>query len=616
MALPTFRYLRGSQTLEETRFALTLPDMPISEAVSISPDGRWIAYSARDGASTSVFARPINSEAATKLLGTEGAGRLFWSPDNNWIAFFAGGRLKKVEPTGGAAQVICDTADFLGGSWNTENTIVFASSKGLQRVSAAGGDPALITGLDGQAGSSKPQEPYFLPDGRHYVYTAVQGSGSAIYAGSLDSKDTTRLIAAQSNVVYAEPGYLIYHRDGTLYAQPFNAKKLALTGEAIRIADKMPYGTTGAGAFAASQTGILIFRNNPPSSNPATGSGTLNVVSTPLLWVDRSGLKLEQAAAQAAWAGLNLSPDGKHAAVHRHDPEGGDIWIFETGKDTPSKFTFDATQDNSMPVWSPDGMRIAFGSRRNGKWGLYLKHADNTRADELLLESGGPALPMDWSPDGKLLVYCITDPKTSGDIWALPITDASGEKKPMPVLQTTSDERNPQISPDGKWMAYSSDETGRSEIFIKSFPYGPAKIQVSVNGGVFPRWRRDGKELYFMNLVSLGAMMASDIRTNGSSIQRDVPHMLFQSIYVNSSHPGGQNHAYAVTGNGQRFLIPQFENPGALYNAGTVARGRAGTLTTLFPEILRDRHATASPAATSTTPLMVVLNWTSNLKRN
>ena len=202
-------------------------------------------------------------------------------------------------------------------------------------------------------------------------------------------------------------------------------------------------------------------------------------------------------------------------------------------------------------------------------------------------------MPMSWSPDGKLLVYWTNDPKTAGDIWALPLT---GEKKPVVILQTTADERHPQVSPDGKWIAYSSNETGRSEIYIKSFPEGPAKIQVSVNGGVFPRWRHDGKELYFMSLVSLGNLMASDIRVAGPSVQRDVPRVLFQSVFANGAH-AGQYHAYAVSANGQRFLIPQYETPPALYAAGVVARGRGATLVTLLPAVIADRHAATAPAS-------------------
>jgi len=612
MALPTVRYYRGADKPPETRFVVTVPDMPVPEAVSISPDGRWIAFSARDASSTALFVRPLITAEPTKLVGTEGAGRLFWSPDSRSIAFFAGGKLKKVDAVGGAPQNICETPDLLGGTWNSEGVIVFASSQGLQRVLAIGGEPSPIQAA-GAAGTAteKRQEPYFLPDGRHYLYLAAseKPSGAAIFAGALDSKDATRLVSAQSNAVYAA-GHLFYHREGTLYAQAFNPGKLSLSGEAVRIADKIPYGTTGAAAFAASQTGILIFRNNSQLQTPGGPAANAGMPSVPLLWVDRSGKKLEQAAMPDAWAGLDLSPDGKRVAVHRHDANGGDIWIFEAGTETPSKFTFDATQDNSMPTWSPDGTQIAFGSRRNGKRGIYLKLSNNTRNEELLIETETPAMPMSWSPDGKLLVYWTNESKTSGDIWAVPLT---GEKKPIAILQTPADERNPQVSPDGKWIAYSSNETGRSEIYIKSFPDGPAKIQVSVNGGVFPRWRHDGKELYFMSLVSLGNFMASEIRVTGSSIQRDVPRVLFQSVFVNGGHSAGQYQAYAASANGQRFVIPQFESPQALFAAGAVARGRGATLNIVFGGIAADRRASGTPAISSAAPITVVLNWNAAL---
>jgi hypothetical protein len=218
LTLPAFRYLRGSNGADETRFAMNLPDMPAPEAVSISPDGHWIAYSGRDGGTSFVFARAIGSETPAKLLGTEGAGRLFWSPDSKWIGFFAGGKLKKIEAAGGPPQNICETQDLLGGTWNSEDTILFASSKGLQRVMAAGGEPSAVP--VGDTAGVKRIEPSFLPDGRHYLYLggAAQGSESAIYGGSIDSKDSTLLVKAESNAVYAEPGYLLYHREGTLYA--------------------------------------------------------------------------------------------------------------------------------------------------------------------------------------------------------------------------------------------------------------------------------------------------------------------------------------------------------------------------------------------------------------
>jgi Tol biopolymer transport system component len=583
--------------------------MPAAEAVSISPNGRLVAYSARDGSSTSVFVRPIAVEFAQKLPGTEGAGRLFWAPDNRTIAFFANGQLKRIEADGGRPQSICETPDLQGGSWNEENTIIFASTQGVMRVLATGGQPTpLPKAQEARA------EPLFLPDGHHYLFlsSSDKPENSAIFAGSIDSADATRLVAAQSNAVYAEPGYLLYHQRGTLYAQAFNAKSLSLSGEPLRVAEGLPYGKGGAAAFAASQTGVLIYRNNPPSSISAGGStvGAL-LPRTPLIWVDRSGRKAEETGEASSWAGVDLSPDGRRSAVHRHDAEGGDVWLFETGVTAPSKFTFNAAQDNSSPVWSPDGTHIAFGSKRGGKSGLYLKLSDNTRNEELLIESDAAAAPMAWSPDGKLLVYSTQDPKTAGDIWALPIADT---KKPIAILQTSADERNPQVSPDGKWIAYSSNESGRTEIYIKSFPEGPAKIQVSVDGGVFPRWRRDGKELYFLNPLSLGNMMATEIRVSGSSVQRSVPQALFPTQFVSGIHPGGLYHAYAVSGNGQRFLINQFDTPRALFENGAVARGRGATLTTLLPSIIADRHSTGSSALGSA-PITVVMHWTALLPK-
>ncbi len=623
LAILAFRSFQSPPVGEETRFLVSVPDMPVPEAVSISPDGRWIAYSGRDTASTSVFVRPMGSEASQKLVGTEGAGRLFWSPDSRWIAFFAGGTLKRVEAIGGPPQSICETADLLGGAWNAEGVIVFASSKGLQRVLAAGGEPTPIEiAASGEAGDNAdsagsppqsgntPREPFFLPDGRHFLYLA----GAAIFAGELDSNETTRLVTAESNAAYAEPGYLLFHREGTLYAQSFDPDSLELSGEAIRIADKIPYSTTGAAAFSASQTGVLLFRNNPQLQAGAAATGA--ILNAPLVWVDRSGTRIEQAAAPAGWAGLNLSPDGKWTAVHRHDGNGGDIWNFEAGSDTPSRFTFDATQDNSMPVWSPDGRRIAFASRRNGKWGLYVKIADNTRAEELVIESELATMPMSWSNDR--LVYWTSDPKTAGDVWSVALSPAAGDKNASPVLETPADERNPQVSPDGKWLAYSSNESGRSEIYIRPFPEGPGKIQVSVNGGVFPRWRGDGRELYFLSLVSLGAMMQSEIRVAGSSVQRDVPRMLFQPINVNGFHSAGPYHAYAVSGNGQRFLIPQFANLQSIPGVGGGGGGATTTaaIASVLPAVLADRNAAASSSGTSAAPITVVFNWTSALKGN
>ena len=602
LAIPTFLYLRGSNTPDPTRFLVNIPDMPVPEAVAISPDGQSIAYSARDTRSTGLFVRSIDSLASTKVAGTEGAGRLFWSPDSKSVAFFASGQLKRVGVAGGLPSNICETPDMMGGTWNADNVIVFASSKGLYRVRADGGEPSPIAGA-----AEKPdnrREPFFLPDGRHYLYLTGSGTSAAIQVGQLDSTATTQIIAANSNPVYVDPGYLLYHRDGTLYAHSFSARKLAVSGEAIRIADGIPNSSGGGGAFSASQSGILIYRSMPPApSGPAVGQST--VVPNPLLWVDRSGRKIQQLGPQEGWVGVDLSPDGKRVAVHRHDSDGGDIHIFEPGLELPVRFTFEAGQDNSSPVWSPDGKKIAFGSRRDGKWGLYTKLSDNTGTEDLLQQSESPIVPMSWTRDN-VLVYTTRTLKTASDIWYLRL--GSEKKEPIAFLQNAADERHPQVSPDGKWIAYSSNNSGRSEIYIRPFPSGPGLIQISVNGGVFPRWRGDGKQLYFMSLVSVGGMMAVDLSVRGSEIHKDAdPQVLFQTGFFDGAHAGGYSHAYAVSADGQRFLLPQVDN----ILAGLRGNNAPTLVTTAAVAVSADRQGANSPGGFA--PINVVLHWTSTL---
>jgi Tol biopolymer transport system component len=585
--------------------------MPFPEALSVSPDGRMVAYSGRTGGATAILTRALDTEEATRLPGTEGAGRLFWSPDSRWIAFFANGRLKRVEADGGgSARNVAETTALNGGTWNAAGEILFGSGDGLARVLATGSPPARVTLSAGGRDLTDAREPYFLPDGRHFLFLAGSGEDAAIYAAALDSAEATRLVAAESSPVYAAPGYLLYHRSGTLYAQAFDASSLTLDSAAVRVADGLPYSEGGAAAFAASQSGVLIYKNAADRNvAQATGSGSDNGVGAPppLAWASRGG-QTEPASAPARWIGIDLSPDGKRIAAHRHDAEGGDIWLFDVGELTPTRFTFDGAQDNSSPVWSPDGLRIAFASRRNGKWALYTKVADNTSAEELVTETEFPAIPMSWSPDGERLVYSTIEPKTAGDIWSAPV-EPEAATKPVPLLQTAADERNPQVSPDGRWLAYSSNETGRSEIYVRPFPSGPGRIQVSVDGGVYPRWRRDSRELYFLNLVSMGGMMAAELRVTGSSIARSVPRRLGQTYFVTQAHTGGAHHAFAVSPDGERFLLPQF---------GSLAEG-FGNIGAMFAAvnqaIAADRNGRTAVGGGSDFPITVVLDWTAAARR-
>jgi len=305
---------------------------------------------------------------------------------------------------------------------------------------------------------------------------------------------------------------------------------------------------------------------------------------------------MERVATPGPYAGIDVAPDGKRFAVHQHEGEGGDSWFFDSGR--MQRLTFNTAQDNAMPVWSHEGTRIAFGSRRNGKWGLYVKAADGTGPEELILESDLPKMPMSWSPDGKLLVYWVIDPKTRGDVWMVPV---QGDHKPVALLQTPADESYAQVSPDGKWMAYQSDETGTNQIYIRPFPEGSGnKSQVSTDGGTWPRWRGDGKELFFYLPPN---MIAADIRLTGSSVQPGVPHVLFATRNPNLAAHSTAYFRYAVTADGQRFLFAQ---PAGVFNA---TGGLAGTLAANA-----DQNAGGAAIANAGS-INVVLNWTRSLKR-
>jgi eukaryotic-like serine/threonine-protein kinase len=274
---------------------------------------------------------------------------------------------------------------------------------------------------------------------------------------------------------------------------------------------------------------------------------------------------------------VDLAPDGTRVAAHRHDGNGGDIWVTDLSRSTTSRFTFDASQENSSPIWSPDGTRIVYGSIRNGKSGVYQKLANNAGTEERLVESDATTLPVSWSPDGNLTVYEVLDPKTgSSDLWVVPL---SGDRKPSPLLHTAFVESHGQISPDGKWLAYYSNETGRIEVYVQPFPSGAGKWQISTNGGLFPRWRRDGRELFYLSQNGGGKMMAVDLKSSGSTFEPGTPKELFDSPYFALPHAtgtGGTFHTHAVSADGRRFLIP---------------------------------HSTSSDTANVTTPIAVVVNW-------
>jgi Tol biopolymer transport system component/predicted Ser/Thr protein kinase len=573
LAIPATRHFLESADDQQVRFDIPVPAMDAPSYIAVSPDGRKVAFVATaKGSVASLYVRPIDSLTAQAVPGTDNALYPFWSADSRSVGFASGSKLKRVDVNGGAPQSLCDLpSGFFGGAWNAEGVILFSSGS-LYRVSATGGIPQQVSTRD-PAVEAGQWSPRFLPDGKHYLYLSwtLQVENRAIYAGSLDSKEKKRVLVVESMPAFAAPGLLLFQREGTLLGQRFDANKLEIQGEPVRLAEDIYYNSTnGRAAFDAS-SGVLIYKNDAGGSSP----------KLLLTWVDRAGKVIETVGVAGGYQGPDISPDGKRFAVHRHEGKGGDVWLIESPGGKATRLTFDATQENGMPIWSPDGSHIAFGSFRNGKWGIYQKLSNGTGADELLVESELWKMPMSWSGDGKFIMYWVQDPKTNNDVWALPLT---GDRKAFPVLQTPFAEGHPQISPDGKWFAYWSNETGRNEIYVQSFPTGAGKWQISINGGIFPRWRPDGKELFFMETISFGKIMASSVKVSGSSLESTAPVPLFDSLYNNSAvrgHTGNWN-TFAVSRDGNRFLIPRPESgvqPGAIV------------------------------------PISVVLNWASELKK-
>jgi Tol biopolymer transport system component len=589
MAWPATLYLQGPPDPAELRFRVprNLTSQPdetqggnsgsggaatFSRSDSaISPDGLSIAFVARPTPTDTLllYVRPVGAVAPRRLSGTDEASLPFWSPESGSIAYVTkAGKLRKVPAAGGPPQDLCDAPGFTGGTWNTEGTILFGSATGVYRVSAEGGKPEAITTVGpSEAGHFWPR---FLPDGRHYLFLLKAGSPatSGVYVASLDSKDRTRVLAADSNAAYADPGYLVFQRDSAVYAQPFTAKTLALTGEPVRIADQVTSdSSTGQGHFDVSRNGVLIYYANSQNVGPSGDDSW----EFQLQWADRGAQALGPVGPYGFYRGVEVSPDSKRVAVHRHDGKGGDIWVIEPPPAAPKRITFDATQDNSSPVWSHDGSKIVFTSHRNDKWGLYVTRSDGSGTDgELLLESELPKAAMAWSPDDKRLVFWVQDPKTLGDLWILPL---DGDKKPVPFLASTKNETHAQISPDGKWIAYTSELTGRKEVYVQPFPAGTGRWQISPDaglGGDWPRWKHDSQELYYHSLGNAGAygaytngmaflgpVLAASIKATGGSIEAGSPKELLRVLALRFPHPGGDYHTYDVSADGQRILTFQ-----------------------------------------------------------
>ena len=482
-----------------------------------------------------IWIRSLDALAATPLAGTDGASSPFWSPDSRSIGFFADGQLKKIDARGGPVVTLCPADRSLGASWGTSGMIVFTPTNDsiLMKVSDAGGVPVAATRFG--AGEVMHWRPSFLPDGRHFIYrAAISGQRGPFYVGSIDSTDSKLVLQADSsNAVYSK-GHLLFMLGSTLMAQPFDLESLTTSGGPFPIADRVEMQAAVSvpnGLFSVSDSGLLAYR-----TGTATAGGEL-------VWFDRSGKRLSNVGEPGRYTDLELSPDGKRLAFAARDGSGSatsDIWIMDLERGVRSRFTSDPA-DEGGARWTADGKLIAYYVDKKG---LFVKPSGSSTSERRLIDGAHGEYPDSWTPDQRALLYELNDAKTSWDIWVLPV---SPQGPPHPLIQAPERQEFGRISPNGRWVAYRSTESGREEIFVVPYPESGDKVQVSSTGGKFPRWRRDGKELFYLN--SNNKMMVVAVDGFGPTFKAGGEAALFDTI------PLGANWPYDVTADGQRFLI-------------------------------------------------------------
>ncbi len=521
------------------RFNIAPPqDVTAIDVPRLSPDGRFLAFDAIDlEGRARIWVRPLNALEAQPLPGTEGGVRPFWSPDSRFVGFIADGVLKKVEVTGGPPTKICDAPGGSDGTWSSEGVILFdgTGNDPIYRVPAVGGTKTVAVKLDAAKKETSVGWPEFLPDGNHFLYlvNGEKPEDSAYWIGSLDSNERKLLAPAQTLVTYTPPGYLLFARERTLVAQPFDAKAMKMTGEPVPLADKIGTDNVGLALFSVSRNGVLAYRTGEAGGR--------------LLWRDRTGRDLETVGDPGNYGNPTLSPSGDRIAFNITDARTGkqDIWIRDLARGVSSRFSL-GPGNNVRPLWSPDGATIVFMSDRDGLLDIYEKSTQGQGGEKLLLKTGEPKSVSSWSRDGRYIAYASLNQKTNWDLWALP---TFGDRKPVPILVAPFVEIQPAFSPDGRLVAYSSSESGRAEIYVQTFPDGGGRWQVSNSGGVDPSWRGDGKELFYRSPDQ--KLMAVEIRTAGSDVQAGIPRALF-SISVRG---GNSRNKYAASTDGQRFLV-------------------------------------------------------------
>ena len=534
--------LKPSSPLPVIRTVINLPagqqlaGLENGPAVALSPDGSHLAYVARLGDTQQLYLRAMDSLEAKSVPGTEGAVSPFFSPDGQWVGFFAGGKLKKVSVSGGAALALGDAAIPLGASWGSQGKIAFAPTTVgvLLQVPDAGGAQQALTSFEKAEVSQR--WPEFLPDGKEVLFatgpSGVNFTNAQVAVRSLVTNERRNLIQGATQPRYARSGHLVYAQGGNLMAVPFDSQLLAVTGTAVPVVEgvlQSPF--NGAAQYNLSTTGSLVYV-----------TGGIQSALGRLVWVSREGAEQTLAAPVRAYQFPRLSPDGHRVGVGITEQE-SQIWVFDLARQTLTRLTFEGKVNNRL-AWTPDGKRVAFQSNKEGPSNVFWQLADGSGGLERLTTSEYLQAPSSWSSDGQLLAFIEIDPATGQDIWVLRLND----HKAQPFLQTQFNESSPRFSPDGRWLAYNSDESGRYEVYVQPYPGPGGKWQISTEGGTEPVWNPNGRELFYR---SSNKMMAVDISTQ-PNFAAGTPRMLFEGRYELASVPTDN---YDVPHDGQRFLM-------------------------------------------------------------
>jgi eukaryotic-like serine/threonine-protein kinase len=571
MVWPMFRSDRSDTNAQVVRFSVAPPERTVfattetaaeTPQLAVSPDGRYLVFAAGERtARTRLWLRALDSPALQPLPGTEDASFPFWSPDSRYIGFFTPGRLKKVAVGGNSAQTLCNVPSGRGGTWNRNGTILFAANigGGLYRVSDAGGEPVAVTTLDPAGEENSHRWPQFLPDERHFLFVVRAAREHAgVYVGSLESPETRHLLSGAFSFASAVGQRVFFVKDGGLLAQSFDPDRLQLLGEPSVVAQQVASGSpSGFAAYSVSER-VVAFSSGGTASRQLT-------------WFDRAGRMVGTLGAAGEYMGPALSPDGRYVAVGQIDAQmrTPDVWLFDLTRGNSTRFTSSPFGER-MPLWSPDGTRVLFSATAQGPWDLFVKPASGG-AQAALLASSTDKFCSDWSPDGRFVTFHVPVPRTRWDIWLLP---TFGDRRPLPYLHTEFDEMQGRLSPNGRWMAYTSNVSGALEVYVETIPASNGKWQISTAGGMDPHWRRDGKELFYIAADQM--LMAVPVKTE-RTFEAGIPVPLFPTRVSAGVVPYPAT--YDVSADGQRFLM----------------------------------NAIVEDAPVS--PIAVVVNWTADLKR-